>query len=183
MFTPINGDPVALPPIAVTATTPASLTFTMPDSRTSLGRLLAGPAAITVKRGNVTLFTANRQTILPPMNDVQALVNQGSSVEVLAAMDRGGRLWIPLDFNGFGQNGESLPQCPTVLTPVTAFAIDFSLRKGDDQALPYVSFGQLKHNRLFLGDYVVFGLNMYGNKLQTKLDPSPAPATRSCSAA
>jgi hypothetical protein len=39
--------------------------------------------------------------------------------------------------------------------------------------LPYVSFGQLKNNRLFLGDYVVFGLNMYGNKLQTKLDPSP----------
>ncbi len=42
-FTPINGDPIALPPIAVTATTPATLTFTMPDSRTSARPSARGP--------------------------------------------------------------------------------------------------------------------------------------------
>jgi hypothetical protein len=173
-FTPIDGDPIALPPFAVTATTPSTLTFTVPDSRPIIGRLLAGPATITVKRGDFHLFDAFRQLILPPMNDVQTLVTQGASVEALAAMDAKGQVWIPLDFNGYGQNGESLPQCPTLLTPVTAFAVDFSLRKGDDEALPYVSFGQLKRNRVFLGDYVVFGLNMYGNKLMTTLDVTPA---------
>jgi hypothetical protein len=173
-FTPIGGDPIALPPIAVTATTHSTLTFTFPDSRASIGRLLVGYATVAVKRGTVPLFEANRQLILPPMNDVHALTTQGASVEVLAAMDKGARVWLPLDFNGFGQNGEGLPECPTVLTPVTAFAVDFSLKKGDDQALPYVNFGQLKKNRIFLGDYLLFGLNMYGNKLQTKLDVSPS---------
>jgi hypothetical protein len=173
-FTPIGGDPIALPPFAVTATTPSTLTFTVPDSRPSIGRLVVGPATITVKRGTTPLFEAFRQLILPPMNDVQTLVAQGASVEALAAIDRKGAVWIPLDFNGYGQNGESLPQCPTLLTPVTAFAVDFSLKKGDGEALPYLSFGHLKKNRIFLGDYVVFGLNMYGNRLQTALDVTPA---------
>jgi hypothetical protein len=135
---------------------------------------VVGPATITVKRGENLLFNAYRQLILPPMQDVQTLVTQGTSVEVLAALDPKGAVWIPLDFNGYGQNGESLPQCPTLLTPVTAFAVDFSLKKGDDEALPYLSFGQLKKNRIFLGDYLVFGLNMYGNKLATALDVTPA---------
>lgn len=173
-FTPLFGDPIPLPPIAVTGTTHSTLTFTVPDSRASIGRLLVGYAEIAVSRGNVPLFVADRQLILPPMNDVHALTTAGASVEVLAALDKGARVWLPLDFNGFGQNGDPLPECPTTLTPVTAFAVDFSLKKGDEQALPYVNFGQLKKNRLFLGDYLLFGLDMYGNKLQTKLDVSPS---------
>ena len=171
-FTPIDGDPIALPPVAVTATTPSTLTFTVPDSRPIIGRLLAGPARITVKRGELVLFEAWRQLILPPMNDVKDLVTDGYYVDVFAAMDKGARLYIPVDFIGFGQGSEGLPACPTPLTPVTPFAVDFSLKKGD--VLPYIPFGHLKKNRVFLGDYVVFGLNMYGNKLPTVLDVSPS---------
>lgn len=173
-FTPIEGEPIALPPVAVTATTPSTLTFTVPDSRPIIGRMLAGPATITVKRGDVWLFDAFRQLILPPMNDVQGLAADGYHVEAYATMDRHARLYIPLDFNGYGQGGEQLPECPTPLTPVTAFAVDFSLKKGYDEALPYLSFGHLKKNRIYLGDYVVFGLNMYGNKLSSPLDVTPA---------
>jgi hypothetical protein len=172
-FTPIGGDPIPLPPITVTAVTPSALTFVVPDSRPALGRLVAGPARFVVKRGTTLLFDAFRQIILPPMNDVHEVAEEGAAVEVLAAMDAAGRLWIPLSFTDFGTGGSSLPECPTELTPVTAFAIDFSLKKSDDEAIPYVSFGQLKKNRLFLGDYLLFGLNMYGNKLQSKLDVSP----------
>ena len=174
IFTPIDGDPIALPPFAVTATTPSTLTFTIPDSTPIIGRPLAGPATIRVKRGEQHLYDAFRQVILPPMNDVHALVQQGTAIEVLATMDRTGRVWVPLDFNGYGQGGEQLPECPTELTPVTPFAVDFSLKNGDDQALPYLNFGNLKKNAVFLGDYVVFGLNMYGNKLLAALDVTPA---------
>jgi hypothetical protein len=125
-----------------------------------------------VKRGTQPMFVVNRLVILPPMNDVRALVNDGYEVEVLGALDKGARLWVPLAFHGFGM-GESPPECPTVLTPITAFAVEFSLKKGDDQALPYISFGNLKKNRLFFGDYLLFGENMYGNKLVSKLDVDP----------
>ena len=175
-FTPLFADPIPLPPFTATGTTHSTLTFKIPDSRDSIGRLLVGYATIAVSRGTYPLFETKRyrQLILPPMNDVHALTTAGTSVEVYAVIDKGARVWLPLDFNGFGQNGEPLPACPTVLTPVTPFAVDFSLKKGDDQALPYVNFGQLKKNRIFLGDYLVFGLNMYGNKLQTNLDVSPS---------
>lgn len=175
-FTPLFGDPIPLPPFNATGTTHSTLTFKIPDGRDSIGRLLVGYATIAVSRGTYPLFTTKpyRQLILPPMNDVHTLTTAGASVEVYAAIDKGARVWLPLDFNGFGQNGEPLPECPTVLTPVTPFAVEFSLKKGDDQALPYVNFGQLKKNRLYLGDYLVFGLNMYGNKLKTNLDVGPS---------
>jgi hypothetical protein len=171
-FTPILGDPIALPPVSATASSPSTLTVVVPDSRPILGRLLVGPARMVVKRGSQPMFVADRQVILPPMNDVRELVNDGYEVEVLGALDKGARLWIPLSFHGFGV-GESPPECPTVLTPVTAFAVEFSLKKGDDQAFPYISFGNLKKNRLFFGDYLLFGDNLYGNKLLTRLDVSP----------
>jgi hypothetical protein len=172
-FTPFLGTPIALPPVQVTATTSSTLTITVPDSRPIIGRLLVGPARFKVTRGTTVLFEAYTQLILPPMNDVQALMTAGTDVEVLATLQKGSRLWIPLDFNGFGTGGEALPACPTELTPVTPFAVDFNMRKGDDQAFPYISLGELKKNRLYLGDYLMFGLNMYGNKLQTKLDVRP----------
>ncbi|MGH7893327.1 MAG: hypothetical protein ACREQL_01600 [Candidatus Binatia bacterium] len=172
-FTPVFGPEIPLPPVPVTAVSPAVLRVVVPDTRPILGRLLVGPARFVVKVGGTPFFQATRQVVLPPMNNVHALVMQGYEVEALAAMDHRGLLWIPLDFSEFGQTGSPLPECPTVLTPVTAFAVDFSLKKGDDQAIPYVSFGNLKKNRLFLGDYLLFGLNMYGNKLSTKLDVTP----------
>jgi hypothetical protein len=170
-FKPLGGAPIPLPPFTVTATSPTTLTFVVPDSRPALGRLVVGPAEFVVKRGTTTLFMANKQLILPPMNDVRVLVNAGYDVDVLAAMGPNGGIWIPLGFKDFGQTGSPLPECPTVLTPVTAFALDASLKKGDDQALPYVHMGQLRKNKLFLGDYVTFDfranmdVDMYGNKL------------------
>ena len=173
-FTPPQRAPtISLPPIPVTATSPTTLTIVIPDSRPLVGRLLVGNARLVVNRGTTELFEIYKMVILPPMNDVRALATQGYEAELLAAVDRRGSIWIPLGFSGFGGEGESLPACPTELTPVTAFAVDLSLKKDDDLALPYVSFGTLKKNVLYLGDYLLFGENMYGNPLSTKLDVSP----------
>src|SRR5262249_18995646 len=145
---------IPLPPIPVTATSPTTLTVVVPDTRPILGRLVVGYASFVLKQGTATVLESRRDIlILPPMNDVASLTAQGSDVEILAAMDHSAHLWIPLGFEGFG-TGESLPACPTVLTPVTPFAVDFDLKKGDDQAFPYVSFGTLKRHKLFLGDYL-----------------------------
>jgi hypothetical protein len=173
-FTPPEDGPrIPLPPFTVTATSPTTVTFVVPDSRPALGRLVVGHAEIAIKNGTTVLALGRRQVILPPMNDVRELVNAGYDVDVLGAMDKGGRIWVPLGFRDFGQTESPLAQCPTILTPVTAFALDASLKKGDDQLIEWVHMGQLRKNKLFLGDYLLLGDNMYGNRLQTKLNVAP----------
>ena len=165
-------DPIVLPPVPFTATSSTSGSFVIPDSRPLIGRLVVGPASIIVFRGETLLFDIPKTVIMPPMNDMRAIADDGYEAEMLGALDHKGNVWFPLGFSGFGENGESLPECPTVLTPVTAFAVGLSLKKDEDEALPYVSMGQLKANYLFLGDYLVFGKNFYGNKL-LQLDVQP----------
>jgi hypothetical protein len=168
-------DPIVLPPVPFTATSPTSATFKVPDSRELVGELLAGPGTIVVFRGDQLLFeigAPGRTVIMPPMNDMRALADDGYEADILGTLDRRGNVWFPLGFSGFGEDGESLPECPTVLTPVTALALSLSLKKDEDEALPYVSMGQLKANQLLLGDYFLFGQNMYGNKLAS-LDVRP----------
>jgi hypothetical protein len=175
VFQPVGSsktEPIVLPPVPFTATSPTSATFTIPDSRPLIGRLLVGPASIIVFRGQKVLFEIPKTIIMPPMNDMRAIADDGYEADILGALDRQGNVWFPLGFSGFGGGGESLPECPTELTPVTAFAVDLSLKKDEDEALPYVSMGQLKDNLLFLGDYVVFGQNFYGHKLGS-LDMQP----------
>jgi hypothetical protein len=173
-FTPHHGTPIPLPPVSVTATSPSTLTIVVPDTRPILGRLVVGPAHFVVRRGTQPMFDAYRQLILPPMNDIGALTADGYEVEAYGTLEKSTRLWVPLSFRSFGTDPDGgLAQCPTELTPVTAFALGLELKKGEDQALPYVSVGSLKKNKLFLGDYLLFGENMYGNKLQTKLAVVP----------
>jgi hypothetical protein len=171
-FTPLGGGPeIPLPPFTATATTPDAITIVIPDSRPVLGRLLVGPARIRILRDGQVVGDAIRQVILPPMNDVHALATGGTDVEALGALDRRNLLWIPLTFNGFGS--VTPPECPAEMTPIVPFALDFTLHKGDGQAIPHTSFGDLKKNKLFFGDFVLLGVNLYGQKLRDKLDPRP----------
>jgi hypothetical protein len=168
-------DPIVLPPVPFTATSPTLATFKIPDSRPLVGELLVGPGTILVFRGETLLFeigAPHKTVIMPPMNDMRALADQGYEASIMGAFVRPASVWFPLGFSGFGEDGESLPQCPTVLTPVTALALNLSLKKDEDEALPYVSMGQIKANQLFLGDYFLFGQNMYGNKIAS-LDLRP----------
>jgi hypothetical protein len=168
-------DPIVLPAVPFTATSPTLATFKVPDSRPLVGELLVGAGTLVVFRGDQLLFeigSPGKYVIMPPMNDMRALADDGYEAEILGTLDRPGNVWFPLGFSGFGENGESLPECPTVLTPVTALALSLSLKKDEDEALPYVSIGQIKANQLLLGDYMLFGQNMYGNKIGS-LDVQP----------
>jgi hypothetical protein len=46
-----------------------------------------------------------------------------------------------------------------------AFAVDFSIRKGDGQAIPHATIAGIGRNRLFLGDFAFSDLNLYGLKM------------------
>src|SRR5262249_5383387 len=178
-FTPFGGDPIPLPPFTVTAVSPSTIRFVVPDTRPLLGRLVVGPAHIVVRRGQTILVDALKQAILPPMNDIHALTSQGSEVEVLATMSIKRWLLVPLTFGGFGTTLP--PECPATMTPIVAFAVDFSLKKGDGQVIPNASFSSLKSNKLFLGDFVLSGINLYGMKLQgLDLRPTRGHAAALC---
>lgn len=172
-FTPFGGNPVPLPPFTATATSETTLSFVVPDSRPLIGRLVVGPVSIVVKRDGLILFDAFRQIILPPMNDVAALASQGGEVEVLAAVDAKLKaFWIPLTFGGFGTSLP--PECPALMTPIVAFAADANLKKADGGSIPHVSFGFLKKTRLYLGDFILEGINLYGRRISgQKLDLDP----------
>src|SRR5262245_22865679 len=49
-------DPIVLPPVPFTATSPTTATFKIPDSRPLVGELLVGPGTIVVFRGQTLLF-------------------------------------------------------------------------------------------------------------------------------
>jgi hypothetical protein len=90
------------------------------------------------------------------------LTAAGHEVQVLAATDLTGRvMWVPFSFGGFGVGD---PMCSALLTPITAFAVDFTLRKRDGELLPHAGFNDLKKTLFFLGDYEAWGINMYGTK-------------------
>jgi hypothetical protein len=169
-FRPLNGPPIPLPPFTVTAVSASTLRFPAPDTRPTLGRLVVGPAIITVHRGEELFVKGTKwPVILPPMNDLRALSEQNGEVEAFGAVDFNENLWVPFNFGGFG-SGMPMPSCPAEMTPIVGFAADFGLKGGDDQLVPHASFVKLKKTKLFLGDFDVFGVNLYGTKLRTLLD-------------
>lgn len=172
-FTPHEGDPIPLPPFDVTGVSSATLSFVLPNTQPLLGRLVVGPMQVVIRRGGTVVAEARRPVALPPMNDVHALASEGGEIEVLAAMDGTAAIWIPLSFGGFGP-GPFMPECPAEMTPITALAADFSFR-GPDPAIPYAKFRNLKSSQLFLGDFVLGGVNLYGKKLGTLLNVKRLP--------
>lgn len=165
-FKPLHGEPIALPPFTVTAISPMTLRFPMPDTRPILGRLVVGPAEFVIKRGEqIVMATRKWPVVLPPMNDVHALTMQDGEVELYGTLDASGRrMWIPISFASFGQ-AHQMPACPTAtLTPVTAFAVDLTLRKRDGEFVPHAGYTDLEKTIMYFGDYDLFGRNLYGAK-------------------
>jgi hypothetical protein len=133
--------------------------------------VVAGPLYIVVRRGDTVVLEAKRPLLLPPANDVAALVEQGEDAEALGTMDEAGRLWIPLQFGGFGA-GKPMPSCPADMAPLVAFAVGLGVtrRDAEGEELPHTELSDLKKSRFFLGDFVLHGVNVYGEKLPTKLN-------------
>src|SRR5581483_1594590 len=94
-FASLFGNPIALPPFAATAVTPATLYIRFPDTRAVAGRLLAGPVSIDVASGGRTTaqIAARHLVALPPPTDVKTLVSGGLGQAALATMDTRGAIW------------------------------------------------------------------------------------------
>ena len=170
-FASLFGSPVELPPFTASAVSPGTLYLTFPDTRAVVGRLLAGPVAITVTTGErITADILPRHLVgLPPANDVGAMVSGTGQQAAIATMDTRGGIWIPVEFSAFGSMLKPMPSCPMTLTPKTAFTVGVTVRAtpsyviGATPALP--PFRVLNRVDLFLGDMLINGTNYYGMKV------------------
>jgi len=169
VFRPLGGDPIALPPFAVTAVSASALYFNFPDTRAILGRLVTGPVEITISGGGSTR-RAHRPVVLPPGNDVLTMLEHGLDGTALGTVDAARRLWIPLEFSGFGP-GMPMPTCPVELTQKTAFAVQLSPSEPDtDDVIPNASFTNIRKGKLFFGDFLLNGIDVYGEDTAASLD-------------
>jgi hypothetical protein len=168
-FRPLAGGLVRLPAFAVTAASASALYFPFPDTQSAVGRIVAGPMDITVRSGK-RVRRARRVVALPPGNDVLALLQSGVDATALATVDEARRLWIPLEFGGLGP-GMPMPMCPVELTQKTAFAVRLVPDEIDvDDVLPHASYTNLRKAKLFFGDFLLNGVNVYGWDTGSTLD-------------
>lgn len=169
VFRPLGGVPIALPPFHVTAVSSSALYFTFPDPRVALGRVVAGPMEVTI-RGAGSIRRARRPVVLPPANDVLTMLEHGIDATTLGAVDAARRLWIPLEFSGLGP-GMPMPSCPVELTQKTAFAVRLVPKGTDvDDVIPHASFTNMRKAKLFFGDFLLNGVNVYGEDTGSALD-------------
>jgi hypothetical protein len=169
VFRPVGGSPIALPPFTATAVTPSALYFPFPDTRAVLGRVVAGPMDINIHSAGVTRH-ARKPVALPPGNDVFTMLEHGIDATALATLDASRRLWIPLEFAGFGP-GMPMPTCPVELTQKTAFAVSLSATEKDSgDVIPNGSFNNVRKGKLFFGDFLLNGINVYGEDTLNTLD-------------
>lgn len=169
VFRPLGGPPIPLPSFTATAVSASALYFTFPDTRAVLGRVVAGQMDITI-RGAGFVRRAHRPVALPPGNDVLTMLEHGIDATALGAVDAMQRLWIPLEFAGFGP-GMPMPTCPVELTQKTAFAVRLVPTLDDvDDVLPHASYTNMRKAKLYFGDFLLNGINVYGQDTSSSLD-------------
>jgi hypothetical protein len=117
-----------------------------------------------------------RIDVLPPMNDMRALADANGTVEALGTISfRRKFIYVPFTFEEYGE-GNPLPGCPTSeLSPVALFAADFTLQKNQNEIVPNINFKQIKKAKMFFGDYNIFGVNLYGQKLPGAINAGRVP--------
>jgi len=173
-FASLFGPPITLPPMAVTAVSPATLYFAFPDTREILGYPLAGPVDVVVTTGgNITADIDPRHLVaLPPATDVGLLASGGGQLNVLATMDTSGAIWIPVQFGSFGTMNKPMPMCPGQFTPIVALTVGVTVRSipvsyapGAPPTPTYPPFRALHKVNLYLGDFLVDGVNHYGERM------------------
>jgi hypothetical protein len=173
-FASLFGAPVALAPFPAAAVSPATLYFTFPDTQSLFGRPLAGPVEIQVTTGGrPTAHVRARDLVgLPPATDVARLVTERVERQALATLDARGAVWIPVQFAGMGSD-EPRPQCPAAFIPLTAFAVGVGVRANlppDGAGTPtYPPFRKIRRADVYLGDFDIYGTNLYGTRLRSAL--------------
>lgn len=160
-FESLFGQPIALPPLWIPASTPNSISFVFPDPVQSLGRPLAGPVSIAVlNRGNTVAYIAARDFVgLPPSPDITDFLLGTDPEELIpAALGADGSLWAPTKYHGMGM---PMPGCEgnfvkKVSLQVGAMTVEGNL-VGRSNPL-----GSLRSVSGYLGAMVINGFDFYG---------------------
>src|SRR5438876_958899 len=89
-------------------------------------------------------------------------------------MDTRGAIWIPIQFGSFGTMDKPMPMCPGQFTPIVALNIGVTVRSipvsyapGAPPAPTYPPFRALRKVNLFLGDFLVNGVDHYGEEMSS----------------
>ncbi len=171
-FASLFGEAATLPPFPATAVSPGTLYFTFPDTSVALGHPLAGPVEIVVTTGGRTTadIDPHHLVALPPATDVGQLAAGGIEQTVLATMDTRGAIWIPVQFGSFGTMNKPMPMCPGQFTPLVGLNVGISIRSLPSLVYPdgpptYPPFRSLRKVNLFLGDFLINGVNHYGEQM------------------
>jgi hypothetical protein len=172
-FASLFGDRITLPDLRVAAVSPATLYFTFPDTRTIVGRALAGPVEVHIMNGEDMVAHVLPRTLLalPPPLDVAGLMSGSDQQDALGTMDARGAIWIPIQFSGFGKTDMEMPGCPSDFTPLGAFAMGVQVRANgpDGGSTSYPPFRGLRRAEVYLGDFLIHGGNAYGSRLRNRL--------------
>lgn len=168
VFASLFGEPVPLAPRRATASTPDVLEITFPDTAAEVGRALAGPVAIRVRRGEVTVaqIAAKDLVGLPPASDLTGFIlGAGERVVIPAALGADGSLWIPVAFHG---DPMAMPGCPgNYIKPVPILVGGALL--ADDLRGRRDPLRQRRRLSFFLGDVVINDASFYGVEFMKRL--------------
>ena len=171
-FASLFGPSITLPPMTVTAVSPATLYFAFPDTRQMLGHPLAGPVEILVTTGGRTTAEIDPRHLvaLSPSTDAGALATGELQQGALATMDTRGSIWAPVDFSAFGTMRKNMPTCPGIFTPLRGYAVGVTVRSVPSLILgaaqpTYPPLRAVKRLDVFVGDFIVNGTNYYGNRV------------------
>ena len=160
-FHSLFGALVALPSRFATATSPAVMTLTFPDSREDGEGVLAGPVEIRVyARGQLIAHIHWSDFVgLPPANDVMPIVLRVQPDQIVfAALGADGDLWIPARFAG---DPMDMPSCPgNFIWPVRAKIGAAKLATGLPDRLDPLR--NIRGVVGYLGDMIVREVNLYG---------------------
>lgn len=175
-ITSLYGAPIVLAPRTAAAASPTTLAFTFPDTATEVGRVLAGPTAIRVLRGEreVARIAAKDLVALPPATDVTALfMGQDRSQILYGALDANGDLWVPASFHG---KPMPMPGCPgDFMMPlqITVAGADVPGISGRKQPLE-----RMRRARLYFADFEIDGHSFYGVESKQRLPRTQLVGTR-----
>jgi hypothetical protein len=160
-FRSLFGDPIALPPLRAEALSEQALRFSFPDTRESMGRLLAGPVEIAVRSGDrvTAVIAASDLVALPPSNDITALLQgEETAMPALAAVGADGDVWVPARFGG---EPMPMPGCEgNFVMPEPVEVAGAAVLGG--ALFPLEPLGRLRRLYGYIGDMEINGVSFYG---------------------
>jgi hypothetical protein len=160
-FASLFGAPVELSARAVSAPSPAVLTFDFPDTLEEVGRTLAGPVEVVVSTAGVETarIAASDLVGLPAAADLTSILLGDAADQIAhAAVGVDGDLWLPASFAG---KHMGMPGCEGNFIMPAPIEIGGAAILGT-VLFPFDPTTRIRAIEGYLGDMVINGTSFYG---------------------